>query len=161
MGSSNFLIWNPTAANQENDTAYASDAQRVGGAPNGVAFPSPTGNKLFYQLSTGVAALMQMMASKGYVVSDANLSTLAGVLANILTNADLKLGLQTLAYSASLNLNCATYNGFQISLAGNTTLTISGQTPGQLVSLIFIQDVTGGRTVTFPASFKGFVQPDP
>jgi len=86
--STNFQQWNPTASNQESDAAYLADAQRTGGASSG-EFPSPTANKLFYQSSTFVAALCQMLAAKGYSTSDADISVLAAVLANLITNADL------------------------------------------------------------------------
>jgi hypothetical protein len=86
--SNNFLQWNPNATNQENDAAWAADSQRASGAASGSIFPSPTANKLFFQLSTMVAALGQMLSSKGYAVSDANLSNLVTALGNIVTNAD-------------------------------------------------------------------------
>jgi len=87
-GTNNFLQWNPTAANQENDTAYAADSARSGGAGTGSIFQSQTANKLFFQLSTTVVALAGMMAAKNYNMSDANITNLQTALTNILTNAD-------------------------------------------------------------------------
>ena len=90
-GSNNFLQWNGTAANQEDDAAYAADAQRTGGAAVDAIFASPLANKLFYQMTTFITALARALAAKGYNVSDADLSTLQAVLSNILTQADTPL----------------------------------------------------------------------
>jgi len=160
-GTNNFLQWNPSQTNQENDAAYLADAQRVGGAPTGNVFPSLTGNKLFYQVSTFVAAFAQMMATKNYNMQDGNLSTLASILSAVLTNNDLRAEIQFVTWSSTVNLDCSKYNGFEIPLNGNTVLNISGFVPGQFIRFIFAQDATGGRTVTFPGTWSGSWQPDP
>ena len=160
MGSTNFLQFNPTQANQETDAEYAVDSTRTGGAGVDGIWPSPSANKTLYQGSTAFAGLMQMMANKGFVVSDANLATLTAVLANILTTADVQAGLQSVAYAPSITLNTAAYNGFEITLAGNTTLSTTGVVAGQVILLFFVQDATGGRTITF-SGFSGAAQPDP
>ena len=87
-GTTNAQQWNPTQANQEDDAAYTADAQRSGGAVSG-EFPSATANKLYYQVSTYVAALAQALANKNYSNSDADLAALTTVMANLMTNADL------------------------------------------------------------------------
>lgn len=87
-GTNNYQIWNPSAINQENDAAYTSDSLRASGAPSGAIFPSPTANKLFFQLSVMAYALAQMMANKNYNISDSNATNLTTALTNILTNAD-------------------------------------------------------------------------
>ena len=84
----NFLQWNPSKVNQEDDTEYAVDGQRLGGAGSEELFPSETANKLFYQVATMVAGIGQMMSNKGYTMSDANFANLVTALANILTKAD-------------------------------------------------------------------------
>jgi hypothetical protein len=89
--STNLLVWNPGAANQEDDATYAADVQRSGGATTDAIFASPLANKLFYQLSTFCAAFAQALVAKGYTVSDANLAALQAVLSNVLTNADMPL----------------------------------------------------------------------
>jgi hypothetical protein len=86
-GSSNILQWNPGLNNQNSDAEWLVDAQRLAGAATGELFPSKTGNKLFYQLTTMAAALAQALADKGYTVSDADLATLTAVMANIRTAA--------------------------------------------------------------------------
>lgn len=83
----NFLQWNPSQINQEADAAYLSDAQRVGGAVTGI-FPSELANKLFYQVTTFVAALATALVNKGYEMQDVDLSALITAMANILTKAD-------------------------------------------------------------------------
>ena len=86
---SNFLQWNPNLVNQENDTQYAADSMRAGGAGDPAIFPSATANKLFYQLSTFVAAFAQALTNKGYVITDASLPNLAAQLANVITAVDM------------------------------------------------------------------------
>src|SRR5208283_5201551 len=89
MPSTNFLQWNPTQANQESDVNYVVDAQRLAGIALDDTLPSIRLNKMFFQWSTFVAAMGQMLAGKGYTTSDANLATLVSVLGNLLTEADL------------------------------------------------------------------------
>ena len=161
MATSSFLQFNPTAANQETDAAYLTDATRTGGAGVGAIWPSVSANKTLYQVSTAIAALMQMMANKGFTVSDASLAALTVQLANILTTADVQSGLQSVSWASSIALNAARYNGFEISLTGNSTLSISGQTVGQVIVLLFSQDGTGGHTITYPGNIVGGAQPDP
>jgi hypothetical protein len=89
MAIANFQIWNPNNTNQENDSAYTADALRSGGIPSGAIFPSPTANKLFYQISVFVAEFAQMLLAKGYNCVDSPPSNLLATLQNILTNADI------------------------------------------------------------------------
>jgi len=161
MATSNFLQWNPTAANQESDSTYLADSQRVGGATDPSIFDAALANKLFYQLSTGMTALMQMMAYKGFPVSDASLGTLAAQLANILTTADLRgyAGLQTVPYASSVVLNAGQYLNWQVALNGNTSITVAGALPGDLLTVIFVNDSTGGHTVSWSAPFVNGAQP--
>lgn len=150
-GSSNFQLWNPTQANQDSDLQYNTDAQRVGGAPNGVPFPSMTGNKLFYQLSTAVWALMTMMANKGFNVSDANPSTLASVLAAIQTTADAKLPTQIISgATGNITLNAAQYSNFEIGLSGSVVVTFTGQQAGQIIGMNWSQPPGGNCLINIP-----------
>lgn len=154
-GSNNILQWNPTQANQETDAQYSADSQRSGGASNPSVFDATLANKLFYQLSTFAAAFGQMMAGKGFTISDANLSTLAATLANILTTADVRPGMIQVPYSPSVQFDCSQGNGFQVSLTGNiSSLSIINTTPGQLITMIFYQANSGGYTVPFPGNVE-------
>lgn len=162
MASTNFLQWNPTLANQETDTAYAADASRTGGAGVDAIFPSSTANKLFYQMSTFITALANALVTKGYTTSDASLSTLQGVLANVITSADINGNLVNVAYAPSVVFNCTTNNGFQITLTGNVTASsFSGMAIGQEVTLVFVQDGVGGRTFVWPTGITTGGTPDP
>lgn len=159
MGSTNFLPWNPTQSNQDSDAAYLVDAQRTGGAPIGTPFPSSTGNKLFFQLAAGMAALMNMMATKGYTCNDYD-TALATVLANIVTQADLRTSLQVVPFSSAIVCNAAKYSGFKISLTGNTTISVTGAVQGQRINFLVKQDAIGGHIVTWPVSFTNVPIPD-
>jgi len=161
MGSTNFLAFNSSQANQETDAQYLIDATRTGGAGVDAIWPSPSANKTLYQAAGGVYALMQMMANKGFTTNDTNLATLTAVLANILTTADVPGNLQVLPWASSWTLNAAAYQGFQIALQGTTTLAFTGQTAGELVALLFVQDGAGGRAVVYPSNVVGGAQPDP
>jgi hypothetical protein len=156
-GSTNFQQWNPGAANQESDAAYTADSLRSGGAGVDNIFPSATANKLFYQLSTFVAAFCQMMSNKGYVVSDANLATLTTVLANVLTNADTKLPLISVSFGTTPVFNAGNANGFDMVLTGNvTSSTITGMQIGQIIYFVLTQDSVGGRTFAAPTGVNGW-----
>jgi hypothetical protein len=64
-------------------------------------------------------------------------------------------------YSPAPAFNATSTNGFQMTLSGNiTSSTISGVSPGQLLAFYFVQDSVGGRTVSWPSSFVGALQPD-
>ena len=153
-GSTNFQQWNPNAANQESDAAYTADSARSAGVVDGSVFDAETANKLFYQLSTGLTALMLAMAGKGFVTSDANLNQLVSVLSNILTTADQKAQLQVVPFGASLTFDCSQANGFQVTLAGNvTSAVVENAAPGQIVTFVLIQDGAGGHT--FPTEVPG------
>ena len=159
-----FLQWNPNETNQETDAQYLADSQRTSGAVNDTPLPAPLGNKAFYQLSTFCAAFDQMMANKpgAYTLDDSNVNALASVLSNILTESDTEPNIVSIPYSPTPAFNAAESNGFQMTLTGNiTSSTIGGVLPGQLVAFYFAQDSVGGRTVSWPVSFVGTIQPDP
>jgi hypothetical protein len=159
VATSNFLQFNPTAVNQDTDAAYLADATRLGGAIDGNEWPSLSANKTLYQASTAIAALMQMMANKGFTVSDTALSTLTAQLSNILTTADGRSALQHVAWASTVSLNAARYDGFEIDLSDNIALTVIGQSIGQLITLIFTKSGIS-PTVTYPSNVFGGGQPD-
>lgn len=151
-GSSNFQVFNPTQANSESDSTYQADPQRVGGAIDGQPFLAALANKFMYQNSTGIAALMDMMAAKGFNVSDQNRGTLASVLAAIQTSADIRLPLQNVNYSSTVTLDFSKYSGFQITVAGDMTINVTGQSPGQEVWLMLTNDAAGNHVVNMPSA---------
>lgn len=163
-GSTNFLQWNPEQNNQESDTTYASDPIRSGGAPSGgtTIFPSALANKGFYQWSTFIAALSQAMANKGYALSDANFNQLVSVLANLLTNADVRSGFVSIPWSPSPTYDLSQGTAFGIVMQGNITgMSFTNIVPGQLSTLFFVQPPAGNATVAWPLSVVGGVQPNP
>ena len=137
-GTNNFQQWNPSAANQESDAAYTSDSLRSGGATSGAIFPSATANKLFYQLSILATAFTQMMANKGYNISDANLSNLIVALTNVLTNAD-------------INGNLVRFNDFWQLNNANGYVRLPDQIIIQWGTVAAFD--TGPVTVTYPMAF--------
>ena len=148
MASTNMLQWNPTAANQENDAAYAADSQRAGGATNPSLFDATLANKLFYQCTTYLEALFTAFANKGFSTSDANLATLTTQCANFLTSADVKPAVLLVSFATTLVWNGALANGFVTTLTGNvTSFSLTGFSTYQRLLLIFVQDGVGGRTV--------------
>ena len=162
MATTNFVQFNPGAANQETDAQYLADAQRLAGYGTDQIVPSPLLNKATYQPTTFCAAFGQMLAAKGFTNSDASVSALAAVLANILTTADLLPDLISVAYSPTPSFNAAASNGFQMTLSGNiSSSSCPGITAGQLLAFYFVQDSAGSRTVNWPTGFTGTVQPDP
>jgi hypothetical protein len=84
----NFYQFDPSKNNMQSDAAYSSSSFRSQGAQTGVA-SSSAHNKLFYQLSTMVAALAQMMEAKGYTMEDTSIATLVTELSNIMTEVDM------------------------------------------------------------------------
>lgn len=57
----------------------------------------------------------------------------------------------TVAYAASVALDCSLADTFDLTLTGNTTLTLTGGVDGQKVMLRVRQDATGSRLMTFGA----------
>lgn len=55
-------------------------------------------------------------------------------------------------YSASVTLNAASYDAFEITLTGNITIAFTGGTDGQRILVRLTQDGTGTRLVTWDAS---------
>ena len=140
-GTNNLIQWNPTQANQENDAAYAADTQRLNGAANPSQFASALANKAFYQWSTFVAAFGQMMATKGFNMSDANIATLAATLAHVLTDVDIAAII-------------ATY--FPVSIANGGTGASSFQAAGIVAQVAPKIDRTG---LTAPISSTPWFTP--
>lgn len=156
-GTTNFIQFNPNQINQETDAQYTADQSRSGGFATDAIVPSPLLNKALYQASTMSAALGEMLASKGFAVTDANLPALVSALANIITTADQRAQLTTVPFASTMAFNAASSNGFQVALTASCTFTISGQTPGQIITLVFQQPATGagGFGVSFPPNVIG------
>ena len=152
-GSTNFQQWNPSVANQENDAAYTADSLRSGGAPTAAILPSQTFNKLAYQLSTFVSAFAQMMANKGYGVSDANFSSLVAALANVKTSSEFLSAITIVPYATSVTFNAGTSAQFDLTLTGDVaSSSLINATDGQLLAFIISQDGSGGHSFAWPTN---------
>ncbi len=162
MASTTVLQFDPLQTNCESDAAYLADSNRAGGFSTGAIWPSLIANKSLNQVSNYLFALFTAFAQKGFTTNDDNVPLLTAVCANFLTTADILPNIVSVASSPTPSFNAGASNGFQMTLTGNVTgSTISGLTPGQLIAFYFVQDGIGGRTVSFPASFVGAIQPDP
>ncbi len=158
--STNILQFNPGQANQETDAAYSADSMRTGGAALDSVPASNLFNKFAYQVTTLAAALAQSLANKGYTIDDTSLSTLTSTLSALLTQADLNLGLQNIAYTASPAWNARANSTFEMAtLTGNVTApTITGLVSGQRLIFIWHQSTAGGNTILYPSNFYGWSQ---
>lgn len=156
-GSSDFVIHNPTNANQQPDSVFADDALTTGGVGTDAILPSVWLNARWYEDSVGFACLAAALANKGYVISKDNPATLTAVLANILTNADIKAPLVSVAYSPTPTFPASTANGFDFVLAGNVTSSSFDVVPaiGTIITFVIIN---GAMPFTFvpPPTVNGW-----
>lgn len=158
--STNFLQWNPSANNQKNDTDYGNDTQRSGGAATNALFPSTTGNKLFYQLSTMVAALGQVISDYGHNASDADLSNLITALKNTFAKLNGNSGQVFEAANGASGKQVVNISQFAASLGANGYATIPVTYNSLNYSLIFQWGAyTNGINtwpLTWPHTMLGF-----
>jgi hypothetical protein len=174
MSQTNFLQFNPTATNQENDAAFAADSTRSGGIAFDQIMSSLLGNKALYQPSTMAAALAWMMVRKGYSPVDgtspftasgtpsAAVTNLAAVLANILTLEDIVPNkiVQTVGVvakhqnsNASGTVLSATLTGALYRLSYALGITSTGTASVQLQ--VTYVDANGNNVVLSSANLSG------
>jgi hypothetical protein len=59
-----------------------------------------------------------------------------------------------------LTLDCSTGNSFRINLNANvTSMSLTNPTDGQVITILWVQDATGSRTVSMAANLKGATAP--
>lgn len=152
-GSSNFKVFNPNLTNIMSDLDYNLSNYRLNGAVSGLA-PSNIHNKLYYQVTTFVAAMAESLANQGYVVSDSNYSNLVTVLSSILNTAggNLTGALNeakgtNIASAATTNIGTATGNFVQVT--GTTTITALGTAQAGAKRTV---NFTGSLTLTHNAT---------
>jgi hypothetical protein len=156
MGSTNFQIFNPGFVNSDSDAIYTVDPLRTGGIGVGAIVPSATLNKVLAQNSSGVAALMQSLANKGFNAIDSNYTALVTMLANILTTADVRTNLSLVSYSPNPVFNAALNTKFQMTLTGNVaSSTLTGAQAGDIIQMCLIQDSVGNRSFVWPSNMIG------
>jgi hypothetical protein len=111
----------------------------------GATAVTATGAELNY---SDLATLGTTAASKVFTADANNLTTVSGAVANVE---------DTLTDGATITWDVIDSPVAKVTLAGNRTLSApSGTTPiaGQFVSLLIIQDGTGGRTITWNAAYE-------
>jgi hypothetical protein len=157
-GSNNFTIHNPTNANQEPDSTFASDSLTTGGIGTDAILPSLWLNARWYEDSVGFFCLAQAMANKGYAVNKDNPTALEAVLANLVTNADLRQPLVAVSYSPTPVFPASTANGFELILSGNVSSSTFDVTPaiGQILTFVIVQGATPFTFVP-PSVINGWV----
>lgn len=165
MPTTNFQQWNPSQANQESDSGYAGDSQRAGGAATNAIFPSPLANKLFYQLSTMVAAMAGYLNSQGQNAQDTDLGVLiaaiqAAIAQQIATVTAAAVVL--VPFSNTPIFDASRGTTFEMTLTGNvTSSSVVNARPGQRIAFIIHQDPTGGRTLVWAPNMFGTADVDP
>lgn len=157
-GTNNFTIHNPSNANQEPDSSFAADALTTGGIGTDAIMPSAWMNARWYEDSMGFYCLAQALANKGYNLSKDNVANLTAVLSNIVTNADTKPPLMTVAYSPTPTFDASLANGFDITLNGNvTSSTLINAQIGQTITFIVTQSSGGGLTFSQPPQLADWI----
>jgi len=74
---------------------------------------------------------------------------------DIITSAKLNYAESTLTDGATINWNAETQDVCKVTLGGNRTLAApTNGTTGQFISILVIQDATGGRTLTWNAVYE-------
>jgi hypothetical protein len=130
------------------------NSQKITGLANGTA---STDAAAFGQLPSSATPLALTQGGTGVnASSNANLlSTLgAAQLAGATYTGYVAPKVVTLTFAASLTIDVSQGNAFELTLTGNvTSMTISNAVAGELIRILLIQDATGSRTVTWPASF--------
>lgn len=160
MATTNFVQHNPTAANQEIDSVFDANSLTTGGIGVDAIMPSDWMNKRWYQDSTFVTAFAQMLAAKGYTTSDANVATLASVLANVLTNADQKPNAVNVGYSPTPTFDAAQANGFVFQLAGQVFSSALINVSIYQILTFEIQQL-GSFPFAWPSNVHNALQPSP
>lgn len=159
-GSTNFVQHNPTEANQQPDFTFDADSLTTGGIGTDAIMPSDWMNKRWYQDSTFVAAFAQMMANKGYAMSDSNIGTLVSILSAVVTDSDLKPNMVAVNYSPTPTFNGALANGFSIDISsGNVTSSTAVNCAFYQVYTFQIYNPTN-HSFAWPANFIGAYAPN-
>jgi len=74
---------------------------------------------------------------------------------NVITSAKLSYAEIALTDATTITWNAETQDICKVTLGGNRTMGLpSNPTTGQFISLLLIQDGTGGRTITWNAAYE-------
>jgi hypothetical protein len=90
-----------------------------------------------------------------------NVKWQSDVSGNVSAYAPIAATRQTVAISSGvLTVNAALGSIIEVTLNQNiTSIVVNNPVDGQELLFVWIQDATGSRTITFPASFKGTTAP--
>ena len=81
--------------------------------------------------------------------------TASDIADDIITSAKLNYNESSLTDGATINWNAETQDVCKVTLGGNRTLAApTNGTTGQFISILVIQDSTGGRTLTWNAVYE-------
>jgi hypothetical protein len=158
-GTTNFQQFDPNLTNAETDSQYTADSMRSGGATLEALLPAILFNKFAHQVSIFVAAFGQMMANKGFTLSDANFANLVAALTNVQTTADVRSLIVTVPYATAVAFDASVASEFDLTLTGNvSSSSLINTVAGQFLLFIISQDSVGGRTFAWPSTL---VDPGP
>jgi hypothetical protein len=166
-GTHNFQDWNPANANMESDSAYTADSMRQNGAVDPSIFYSALANKVLRQPTVFVAALMDALAAKGYSGTDSSRSTLATMLAAIMTAADMAVyatqawvsgqvsaAISTAESTAEAAVEAWAQSGFAYSFAQyNGYIKFPSFLGGFILQWAYVNVSSSGTACNFPTSF--------
>lgn len=119
----------------------------------GAALPVASGGTGITSFGTGVAtALGQNVTGSGSIV----LATSPTLGASTFTGGAQTTPVAVTFSATAMTVNCALSNVFTTTFTANVTTapTISNPRNGQTINWVITQDATGGRTMTWPTSFK-------
>lgn len=139
-----------------NGTGQVMTVTTLAGGAGTVAVPVGA-NQYVYCDGTNVAAVQATV-----VGAVANALALNGIPAADYARLDIgnhfagfqAVNFVTLTDGATITLNALQSNNFIVTLGGNRTLAITNPADGQEIEIWFIQDATGGRTITWPGNVK-------
>lgn len=167
----NFLQFDASKNNMMSDASYSASTFLARGAVTGVA-SSSAHNKLFYQISTMMAAIAQMMETKGYTISDTSLATLITELSHIMTEADMssyatiasladyiKKEAVVIKTSSYIILTTDMYKTLEANSSGTLTFTLPAYTTVANGAWIKIKNI-GSGTLTLSGLIDGAASKD-
>jgi len=141
FGSSNFLVFNESLLNVQDDPTYTADTTRISGLNNGIA-STVLHNKLFRQVSIMAAALGELISTQGRIASDANLNLLSQELQKsiVTTGADNKATKNINSILIDVDTRTVTINRSGGEING---ITIKDPTDNSVVEEIVINRTSG------------------
>jgi hypothetical protein len=138
-------------ANVPTQAAYVGSGFQQTGAANGLADPQPP-NKAWRQATMVAAAVANFISNTLNidVLDDGNLANLITNLTAALRNSNSSI--LPVAYAAAVTFDGSLSNKFEITLNGDTTLTLVNLVPGQELTIVVHQDGVGGHAFNVPGT---------